>query len=149
MRKYLILAVADVSKPQQQQISQFSNAQQQHRNITIDSDDPVDTRNYNQFSKSGSMKLILKEIFPKASEELITAFEYEGRICNQPSVDPKSLVGKVLEVIGSESSRGILLLKSDQCQIVGMSTSGQSGSGSNVVMDDLFDDEDLIDLSFI
>lgn len=160
MRKYLILASADVSKPQQLAQSasastSSASANAQHRNITVDSDDPADTinYNYNEFTKIGSMKLILKEIFPKASEELITAFEYEGRLCgsgSQPSIDPNSLVGKVLQVNGGGSSeielcRGILLLQCDQCQIVG----GLAPTNRQNVMDDLFDDEDLLDLSFV
>lgn len=141
MKKYLILAAVDISKPQQLSTSNSTTSNAQNRNITMDSDDSVDTRSY---TKNGCMKFILKEIFPKTIEELITAFEYEGRICSQ--LDPQLLIGKVLEVkgpSGMESCRGILLLQCDQCQIVGMPTAPEE------VMDGLFDDEDLLNFSFI
>ena len=144
MKRYLILAAADVSKAQQvtQSTSNPAAPNPQHRNIPIDSDEPTDTRN---IPKSGCMKFILKEIFPNASEELITAFEYEGRIWKQGSIDPKAFVGKVLEVNASESCRGILLLQCEQCKIVGMEGMASNQDG----IDDLFDDDDLLDLSFI
>ena len=150
MKKFLILAAADISKaqPPTQSTSNSASSNGQHRNITIDSDEPMEVRNTGQFVRNGCVKFILKEIHPNASEALITAFEYEGKIYKQqPSIDPKSLVGKVLEVneCDMDFCRGILLLKCDRCQISGMTGDSSASTG----MDDLFDDEDLLDLSFI
>ena len=167
MKHYLILAAADISKSQASASISNSNTNSQHRNITIDSDEPSDTINtynsnngyginnnnnnyYNNntnFTRNGSIKFILKEIFPTESEELITAFEFDGRILKQPNIDPKTLVGKVLQVntFSLDFSRGTLLLKCDECQIVGM-----HGQDISVGMaEDLFDEVELLDLSFI
>ena len=76
MKKYLILAAADISKAQQ---STNASSSSQHRNITIDSDEAssTSTYSYNNHSgsttRNGSIKFILKEIFPIESDELITA----------------------------------------------------------------------------
>lgn len=148
MKKYLILAAADISKAQQ---STNTSSSSQHRNITIDSDEAssTSTYNYNNPTRNGSLKFILKEIFPIESDELITAFEFDGRVFKQSITDPSTLVGKVLQVntLNLDTCRGILLLKCDECQIVGMpidlSVNGPAG------MDDLFDDDELLNLSFI
>lgn len=152
MKKYLILAAADISKAQQ---STNASSSSQHRNITIDSDEAssTSTYSYNNHSgsttRNGSLKFILKEIFPIESDELITAFEFDGRVVKQSNTDPSTLVGKVLQVntLNLDTCRGILLLKCDECQIVGMPM--DLGVNGPAGMDDLFDDDELLNLSFI
>lgn len=149
MIKYLILAVADISKPQDS-VHSNANTPTSNRNITIDSDEqdsPSSSSATNHFnlknSKNGSTKFILKQVYPIVSEELITAFEYEGKL----DFDLKSVIGRILEVSEGDFCRNILLLKSSKCKILGPDNNVQSVT--EVDIEDFFDADDLLDLSFM
>lgn len=110
--KYLILAAGDISKSQQ---NNTKNERVDHRNIIVETDEPVWNRA--SASTNGSMKFILKQIEPPA-EDLITAFEFEGSVSKKSGLDSNSLVGCCLVVDNPGLCRGILLLKSSECQII-------------------------------
>lgn len=156
--KCLILAAGDISKSQQ---NNTKNERADHRNIVVETDEP--TWNRTSTSSNGSIKYILKQIEP-ASEELVTAFEFEGSISKNIGVDLNSIVGCCLVVDNPDMCRGILLLKSSDCQIIRSNDSQintninrtSSSASVNIInditadMDDLGDDliEELFDDEF-
>jgi hypothetical protein len=128
--KYLILAVGDISKSQQNNTRIDGN-----RNITIETDDTNEPIwNRTTFSSNGCMKLILKQIEPP-TDDLITAFEFEGSVVKKSGLDLNSLIGCCLIVINPDICRGILLLKASDCQVI------RSGTMVHVVSEDI----DIID----
>lgn len=152
MTTYLILAAVDISKSN---ASQTENTQRNNRNITIDSEETGEgtVRSTNSYSTAfnGTIKFILKAIEPP-SEELVTAFEYSGSCCC--GIDPKSLIGSIIKVNNPEFCRGILLLKSDQCQITknnatsNTNTSNNTNNTNPTQFDQDSFDEDLIEELF-
>lgn len=126
--KYLILAVGDVSKSQQN-TQTTGNVNQ--RNITVETDEinePIWNRTI--VGSNGCMKFILKQIEPPA-DDLVTAFEFEGSVVKKSGLDPNSLVGCCLIVNNPDICRGILLLKSSECHVIRHTNNTAS---NNVVM---------------
>lgn len=128
--KYLILALGDISKSQQNQKNDNGN----HRNITVEADE-VNEPIWNRASVSsnGCMKFILKPIEPP-TDDLITAFEFEGSLVKKSGLDANSLVGCYLIVNNPDICRDILLLKTVDCQII------RSMTNANVYNNNLNDD---------
>lgn len=121
--KYLILAGGDISKSQQNVTKIDGN-----RNITVETDEvnePIWNRSV--ASSNGCMKFILKPIEPP-TDDLITAFEFEGSVVKKSGLDANSLVGCCLIVNNPDICRGILLLKASDCQIIRL---GNAVSNSN------------------
>lgn len=113
--KYLILAIGDLSKSQKNPKIDNEN----HRNITVEADEinePIWNRT--SISSNGCMKLILKQIEPP-TDDLITAFEFEGSLQKTSGLDANSLVGCCLIIKNiPDICRGILLLKAFDCQVI-------------------------------
>ena len=113
--KYLILAIGDLSKSQKNPRIDNEN----HRNIIVEADEinePIWNRT--SISSNGCMKFILKQIEPP-TDDLITAFEFEGSLMKKSGLDANSLVGCCLIVKNvPDICRGILLLKAFDCQII-------------------------------
>ena len=142
--KYLILAVGDIS------LSEKNSAKDErldYRNITVETDESI--WNITSAGANGSMKYILKQIEP-AAEELITAFEFEGSVSKKIDLDYNSLVGCCLVVNNPDVYRGILLLKSHECQIIRsndsqiITTNNTTSSSSKVfnIINDITSDKD-------
>lgn len=150
--KYLILALGDLSKSQQNPKIDIVT----HRNITVEADEvnePIWNRT--SVSSNGCMKFILKPIEPP-TDDLITAFEFEGSLMKKSGLDANSLVGCCLIVNNPDICRGILLLKAFDCQIIRPMTNNTVYNGAvrnnstNGDIDGLGDDliEQLLDDDF-
>lgn len=124
MHKFVILAVADISKSLQN-AKDDENIQQNQRNMSIAENDERDSNEpqwNRQTSPHGRLKFILKpqstQNNTSNAEELISAFEYDGSIVKWSGIDQKSLVGCILQVNSPlDICRGILLLKASDCQV--------------------------------
>ena len=137
--KYLILAAGDISK------SQNNSKIDGNRNITVETDEINEpTWNRTSVSSNGCIKMILKPIDPP-SENLITAFEFEGSVVKKSGFDEKSLVGCCLVVNNPDVYRGILLLKAADCKIFN-STSSVATAAHHPIPEDINGlEDDLID----
>lgn len=127
MTKFMILAVADMTKSLQTQKDESFAKNGNQRNMSIDADEQQSENiaNWNRSSRNnsnqmGSLKLVLKPIDNEVNtnKELITAFEYDGSLSKLSGPDQNSLVGCILEYNSDlDFSRDILLLKSSHCRL--------------------------------
>ena len=144
MHKFVILAVRDISKSEFTENASLKTGAQ--RNITTDTNNENDnsTNYFNRNTVSSKcLKFILKQINPP-SEDLITAFEFDGSVVPSSKIPLNSLCGSVIEISDSplDFCRGILLLHSQKCKI-----RTDVANSPNEFIDDQLDD-DIIESLF-
>jgi len=141
MHKFVILAVRDISKSEFSESENLNTAAQ--RNITTDTATNENEAYSNNifwnrpnFMNSKCLKFILKPLEPP-SENLITAFEFDGSISGHSGASTSSLCGSILEVAEGplDYCRGILLLHRKKCKYI------TNQQGPIDIVDDQLDDD--------
>lgn len=122
MNKFVILAVADISKSNQNIKDEGNQVNGNQRNmITVENEERDSSDSYwnrQTNSTQGRLKFILKPQSAHNEQELVTAFEYDGSIVKRSGIDQKSLVGCILQVNSNlDICRGIILLTAAYCQV--------------------------------